>query len=76
MLRRLAIGLLCGIVGYVVGGFGGGWLISLVSSNTHDLSVEAAMTGAFVTGPIAGIAAFAFGVVRGKARPPAKSGAP
>jgi hypothetical protein len=68
MGRQLAIGLMCAILGYVLGGVGGGWLISMVSSNTHDLSVEAAMTGAFVTGPIAAIAAFIFGFVRGKAR--------
>jgi hypothetical protein len=73
MGRRLAIGLLCGIPGYVLGGVGGGWLISMVSSNTHDLSVEAAMTGAFVTGPIVAIAAFTFGFVRGKARPAAST---
>lgn len=41
--------------GYVVGAFGGGYLIELLSSNRHDRSVEAAMTGAFVTGPIGAV---------------------
>jgi hypothetical protein len=68
MGRQLVIGLTCAILGYVLGGVGGGWLISMMSSNTHDLSVEAAMTGAFVTGPIVAIAAFVFGFVRGKAK--------
>lgn len=40
------------IIGYGVGAFAGGGLVHLVSGNTHDKSLEAAMTGAFVTGPI------------------------
>lgn len=40
------------IAGYLAGAFGGGWLISVLSPNTHDRAMEAAMTGAFVLGPI------------------------
>lgn len=44
--------LLAAILGYVVGLFGTMAAIELFSSNTHDKSMEAAMTGAFVGGPL------------------------
>jgi Na+/proline symporter len=62
MLRRIAIGLLCAIAAYVFGAFAGGLLVNLFSSNTHDRSTEAAMTGAFIFGPLAALAGFALGV--------------
>jgi hypothetical protein len=65
MMRRLGRGLLYAVPGYIVGAFGGGWLVSVVSSNPHDRSVEAAMTGAFVLGPLAAIIAFVVGLSRG-----------
>jgi hypothetical protein len=68
MGRRIGIALLWAVAGYVIGAFGGGFLINLLSSNTHDRSVEAAMTGAFVFGPLVAIAAFITGVVRSGAR--------
>lgn len=40
------------IAGYMAGALAGAALISLMSSNTHDKSLEVAMTSAFVTGPI------------------------
>lgn len=43
---------------YLVGAFGGGLLLYDLSSNTHDASVEAAITGAFVFGPIAALVGF------------------
>ncbi|MDP1769680.1 MAG: hypothetical protein Q8L74_12890 [Nitrospirota bacterium] len=43
--------LLAAISRYLVGLFSGMLLIEVLSSNTHDNSVEAAMTGAFVFGP-------------------------
>ena len=58
MLKRLLLALAAGIAAYVAGGVLGGWLVSLLSSNTHDRSVEAAMTGAFVIGPIAALIGF------------------
>jgi hypothetical protein len=33
------------MLGYLVGGVAGGFLVYLLSSNMHDLSVEAPMTG-------------------------------
>jgi hypothetical protein len=56
------------LIGYIVGAFGGGLLISATTSNMHDASLEAAMTGAFVTGPAAAIVAGIVGFVRGRKR--------
>jgi len=59
--------LLAAILGYVVGLFGTMAAIELVSSNTHDKSMEAAMTGAFAGGPlIATISVIAILVLRRK----------
>lgn len=63
-MRRFLSGLAWAVPGYLVGAFGGGYLISLLSSNTHDGSVEAAMTGAFVTGPLVAIVGFVVGAMR------------
>ena len=63
-MRRLAFGFLWAVPAYLVGAFGGGYLVSVLSSNTHDRSVEAAMTGALLYGPIAGIIGFVVGVMR------------
>ena len=52
MLRSLAFAFAWGLAGYLIGAFGGGWLITKLSSNMHDRSTEAAMTGAFVLGPL------------------------
>lgn len=51
-MRMLMFALAGVLAGYLVGAFGGGVLIDALSANTHDRSVEAAMTGAFVTGPL------------------------
>lgn len=66
MLRRIGIGFLFAIVAYVIGAFGGGYFVSLLSSNQHDKEMEAAMTGAFVFGPLAAIVGFVIGFVRSK----------
>ena len=72
-MRRFGIGLLWAIPGYLAGAFGGGYLITLLSSNGHDRSVEAAMTGAFVLGPIGAVIAFIVGAVRAKPKPPSSA---
>lgn len=69
MLRRFGVGVLWGIPAYLVGAFGGGYLVSVSSSNSHDGSVEAAMTGAFVLGPLAGLIGFVIGAVRASPQP-------
>jgi len=66
MGKQLAIGFLYGVLGYALGAVGGGLLVSLLSSNTHDRSLEAVMTGAFVIGPFVSIVAFVVGFVRAK----------
>jgi hypothetical protein len=66
VLRRIGIGLLFAIVAYLLGAFGAGYFVSLLSSNQHDKEMEAAMTGAFVFGPLAAIVGFVVGIVRTK----------
>lgn len=51
-MKTFGVALLAGILGYVVGLFGTMAAIEIFSSNTHDKSMEAAMTGAFVGGPL------------------------
>lgn len=64
-MKRFAIGLLCGIGGYVLFAFAGYLLIEWFSSNTHDRSLEAATTGAFILGPIGLLACFMAGFIAG-----------
>jgi hypothetical protein len=52
------------VLGYAVGAAVGGLLVDAVSSNTHDRSVEAAMTGAFAIGPLVAVIAFVVGFAR------------
>ena len=66
MIRRALIGLLWAVPAYLLGAFGGGYLVSRLSSNVHDRSLEAAMTGSFVFGPLAAVMAFIVGTVRAK----------
>ncbi len=70
--KRAALSMGLGVVGYVVGLFGGMGLVYLLSSNQHDQSAEAAMTGAFVVGPLTGLlfAAVCFVRTKLKVRPP------
>jgi hypothetical protein len=63
-MRRIGFGVLWGIAGYLCGAFGGGWLVTQMSTNTHDRGMEAAMTGAFLFGPLVGLIAFVVGAVR------------
>ena len=56
-MKTFGLSILAAVVRYLVGIFGGMVLIEVVSSNTHDQSVEGAMTGAFVFGPLAAILA-------------------
>lgn len=63
-MRRLLRGLAYALLGYAVGGVVGAGAITLLSSNRHDRGVEASMTGAFVTGPLGAVVAFARGARR------------
>ena len=64
-MKRLGTALLYAIVAYVVVALAGYLLVQQLSSNVHDRSVEAAMTGAFVFGPLGAVVAFIAGFVRG-----------
>jgi hypothetical protein len=66
-MRTLLTGL--GLGGYVLGRIGGFALVTQFSSNQHDRSLEAAMTGFFVTGPLVAILAAVAGVILRLARP-------
>jgi len=68
-MRRLGIGVLYAIVGYVVIAIAGYFLTDLLSSNAHDRAVEAAMTSAFVWGPLGALVAFSVGFVRSGRKP-------
>lgn len=69
-MRRLGFGVLGALGGYLVGAVAGYFLIGWLSSNTHDRSVEAAMTSAFVLGPLGALAGLVVGLVRGGRVPP------
>ena len=56
-MKTFGLVVLAAIVGYVIGLFSGMFLIEAFSSNRHDRSVEAAMTGAFVIGPLMAVTA-------------------
>ncbi len=72
-MRRLAVGLAYAAGGSALGGVLGYLLVQMLSSNTHDRALEAAMTGAFVVGPLLAIVAGVVGAVRG-GRPAAGRG--
>jgi hypothetical protein len=69
-VKTFGLSILSGTAGYVVGLFGGMALVSVLSSNTHDKSLEMVMTGFFVTGPLMAVIGFVgtlvFRLVRSK----------
>ena len=70
-MRRFGIALLHAIVGYAIGAVAGYFLVQQFSSNAHDRAVEAAMTAAFVTGPLGAVVGFVVGLLRGaRSEPP------
>ena len=64
-MKRIGLGVLFAIGGYLIAAFAGYFLIATLSSNTHDRSLEAAMTSVFVFGPLGAIVGFAIGFIRG-----------
>jgi hypothetical protein len=55
MLRIIVFALLALVVGYGIGLFGGMWLVNTFSNNPRDRELEAAMTAAFVIGPVVAV---------------------
>lgn len=51
-MRKIALAFASMLAGYAAGALLGAAAVQLLSGNTHDRSVEAAMTAAFVTGPL------------------------
>jgi len=56
-MKTFGLALIAAIGGYCAGLFGGMGLIELFSANEHDKSMEAAITGAFVIGPLMAVIA-------------------
>ena len=56
-MKTFGLAVLAAIGGYLIGLFCGMFLIETFSSNRHDQPVEAAMTGAFVIGPLMAVTA-------------------
>jgi hypothetical protein len=65
-MKRLVVSLIWAFGGYLIAAFVGYFLIGQFSSNTHDRTVEAAMTSAFVLGPLGAVAAFIVGFIRNR----------
>jgi hypothetical protein len=57
LMKTFGLGVLAALGGYIGGLFGGIVLVEAFSSNRHDRSMEAAMTGAFVIGPFMALVA-------------------
>ena len=68
-MRRVGIGLLCAVGGFVLGALLTGLLVAQASSNTHDLSVEATMTAIFAGGPLGAVIGFLVGFLSSRAKP-------
>jgi hypothetical protein len=66
MVSRGALAILGALAGYAAGAIAGALLVMALSSNTHDKSVEAAMTGAFASGPLCAIIGFIVGFTRSR----------
>jgi hypothetical protein len=62
-LRAVLVGLLVAAASYAGGVLLGMALVAALSSNTHDRSVEGAMTGAFVVGPLLAVLGFVVGAL-------------
>lgn len=56
-MPKLALVALFAALGFVVAAAAGYFLVSWLSSNTHDREVEAAMTSMFVVGPVGAVVA-------------------
>jgi hypothetical protein len=63
-MKRFGIALLFAVVGYLVAAMASYFFVGVLSSNTHDRSVEAAMTSVFFFGPIGALVAFVASFIR------------
>jgi len=67
-MRGFFIGVVLLISGYAAGAIGGYAAVQLFSSNSHDRAVEAAMTGAFVSGPLLAVVFLVGGLLMRRGR--------
>ena len=67
-MKAAFLALLWSILFYFVGLFGCVWLLPLISRNAFDGQTEAAMTGAFVAGPLLALAGFVAGFLFHRSR--------
>lgn len=65
-MKRFGIALAWSLLGYVAMALLGYALIGQFSTNVHDRQLEAAMTAAFVTGPLGAVFGFIVGFIRGR----------
>jgi hypothetical protein len=63
-MGKLAKGLIGLIVGYGAGAAVAWVAVTLLSSNTHDRSLEAVMTAFFFAGPIGAVVGLVVGLLR------------
>jgi len=63
-MKRIGFAMLFAVVAYVAAAVAGYFLVGLFSGNTHDRSVESAMTSAFVFGPLGAVVGFVVGFIR------------
>lgn len=56
-MKRAVTMLASAVGGYLAGAVAGYFFVTSLSANTHDRSVEAAMTAAFVAGPAGALVA-------------------
>ena len=64
-MKRFGIALAYSLLGYVAMALLGYVLIGQFSTNVHDRQLEAAMTAAFVAGPLGAVIGFIVGFIRG-----------
>lgn len=62
-MKRLGFAIAFGLGGYLLGAGLGYFLVQSFSGNRHDKEMEAAMTGAFFTGPLGAVLAAILGAV-------------
>jgi len=68
-MKRFGLSMIYALGGYLITAVVGCFPIGQFSSNTHDRTVEAAMTSAFVLGPLGAVVAFIVGLFAAAAMP-------
>ena len=63
ILKTIGVAFIAGIVGYAIGFPLSMWAVNIFSTNTHDASLEATMTAAFVYGPCIALIAAITGAI-------------